>query len=189
MMSRKTLSLDADASPKGAMRRRAMLQMRRRALIAAAGTLLIAPLSIVAQQPPRVRLIGVITTRARPLSLETDYLGAWIPRLREFGYLEGRDFSVEWRFADGNNDHCRAWRPNWCDSSPISSWLREHLRPARCRKRPRQFRLLSLVWPIQSDSGSWRACHGRAETSRAHRSWRRMSVSRAWSICSLSFPI
>jgi putative ABC transport system substrate-binding protein len=81
-----------------------MLHTRRRALIAAAGTLLIAPLSIVAQQPPRVWRIGFITTRARPLSLETDYLGAWIPRLRELGYLEGRDFSVEWRFADGNNE-------------------------------------------------------------------------------------
>src|SRR5262249_10414293 len=86
------------------MRRRAMFQMRRRALIVAAGTLLIAPLSIVAQQPQRVWRIGVITARARPLSLETDYMGAWIPRLREFGYLEGRDFSVDWRFADGNNE-------------------------------------------------------------------------------------
>jgi putative ABC transport system substrate-binding protein len=81
-----------------------MSPTRRRALIVAAGTLLIAPLSSVAQQSPRVRRIGVITTRARPLALETDYLGAWIPRLRELGYLEGRDFSVEWRFADGNNE-------------------------------------------------------------------------------------
>src|SRR5262245_18651868 len=146
------------------MRGQAMLQMRRRALIVVAGTLLIAPPSIVAQQTPRVWRIGIITSRARPLSLETDYLGAWIPRLREFGYIEGRDFSVEWRFADGDTSDCRIWRPNWCDSSLISSWPRGRLRPARCRKRPRQFRLLSRVWPIRSDTGSWRACHDRAAT-------------------------
>lgn len=81
-----------------------MPQMRRRALIIAAGALLIAPHSIVAQQPPRVWRIGVITTRARPASLESDFLGAWIPRLRELGYVEGRNFTVEWRFADGSNE-------------------------------------------------------------------------------------
>ena len=81
-----------------------MLQSRRRVLMVAAGTLLVAPHSIVAQQPPKVWRIGVITTRARPVSLEADFLGAWVPRLRELGYVEGRDFTVEWRFADGNNE-------------------------------------------------------------------------------------
>jgi putative ABC transport system substrate-binding protein len=31
-------------------------------------------------------------------------LGAWIHRLRELGYVEGKNLTVEWRFADGNND-------------------------------------------------------------------------------------
>ena len=81
-----------------------MVQLRRRALIVAAGTLLIAPRSTLAQQPQKVWRIGVITTRARPALLESDFLGAWIPRLRELGYVEGRDFTVEWRFADGSNE-------------------------------------------------------------------------------------
>lgn len=81
-----------------------MVQMRRRALIVAVGTLLIAPRSTLAQQPQKVWRIGVITTRAHPASLESDFLGAWIPRLRELGYVEGRDFTVEWRFADGSNE-------------------------------------------------------------------------------------
>ena len=81
-----------------------MHDVRRRLFLISAGMLFAAPFASVAQQPGKVWRIGFLTTRSRPSSLETDFLGAWIPKLRELGYVEGKDFTIDWRFADGDND-------------------------------------------------------------------------------------
>jgi putative ABC transport system substrate-binding protein len=50
----------------------------------------------------KVRVIGVLTPRSHPAALETDYVGAFPRRMRELGYVEGKNVRYEWRFADGN---------------------------------------------------------------------------------------
>lgn len=49
----------------------------------------------------KVWKIGVLTPRSRPVALETDYVGAFPRRMRELGYVEGKNVRYEWRFADG----------------------------------------------------------------------------------------
>lgn len=80
-----------------------MAPARRRTLIVGAVVLTMAQRSIRAQQVRRVWRIGVLTTRSRPAVLEADFLAAWIPRLRGLGHVQGQDFIVDWRFADGDN--------------------------------------------------------------------------------------
>jgi putative tryptophan/tyrosine transport system substrate-binding protein len=80
-----------------------MPPLRRRTSSVVIAALLAAPLSTWAQQGPRIWRIGVISTRARPPAVEADYLGAWIPKLRDLGYAEGRNLVIEWRFAEGVN--------------------------------------------------------------------------------------
>ncbi|MBI3455318.1 MAG: ABC transporter substrate-binding protein [Candidatus Rokubacteria bacterium] len=64
--------------------------------------LLAAPLTAEAQQQTgKVWRIGFLAGRARPASLASDAYGGFPRGMRELGYVEGRDFTIEWRFADG----------------------------------------------------------------------------------------
>jgi putative ABC transport system substrate-binding protein len=46
--------------------------------------------------------IGFLSPRQRPASLEADYYGVFPRRMRELGYVEGRNLAIEWRFAGGD---------------------------------------------------------------------------------------
>lgn len=74
---------------------------RRAFLLAFGAGTLAATLPSFAVQPARLWRIGFLAPRARPGSLETDYYGAFVSSMRELGYVEGKSFVVEWRFADG----------------------------------------------------------------------------------------
>jgi putative ABC transport system substrate-binding protein len=62
------------------------------------------PLAARAQQPERVRRIGFLGGGERPLSFESSFYGGLLQGLRELGYVEGRDFVIEWRFAEGRHE-------------------------------------------------------------------------------------
>jgi putative ABC transport system substrate-binding protein len=64
--------------------------------------LLGAPQGGFAQAPPEPWRIGVLSPRQRPASFATDYYGAFPQRMAELGYIEGKNLSIEWRFADGD---------------------------------------------------------------------------------------
>ena len=55
-----------------------------------------------AREPRKVWTIGVLAAISRPPSIENHFLGAFIAGMRELGYFEGKDFTVEWRFAESN---------------------------------------------------------------------------------------
>jgi putative ABC transport system substrate-binding protein len=46
--------------------------------------------------------VGFLSSRSRPPHLDADYYGAFPRRMRDLGYVEGRNLTVEWRFADGD---------------------------------------------------------------------------------------
>ena len=56
----------------------------------------------VVAQTTRLWRVGFLSARRRPPSLDADYYGAFPRRMRELGYVEGRNVAYEWRFADGD---------------------------------------------------------------------------------------
>jgi putative ABC transport system substrate-binding protein len=77
---------------------------RRRFVFALASGLWLLPRSGAAQQRAKVRRIGVLSGGVRPASLESSRYSALLQGMRELGYVEGKDFVVEWRFAEGKYD-------------------------------------------------------------------------------------
>ena len=75
---------------------------RREFLIALGAGALAAPLASYAQQQGKVWRIGFLISASRPPSIDAHYIGAFARGMRELGYVEGRNFTIEWRFGDGN---------------------------------------------------------------------------------------
>ena len=61
-----------------------------------------APLGSFAQQQGKVWRVGFLSSRNRPVSLDSDYYGAFPRRMSALGYVEGRNLIIEWQFADGD---------------------------------------------------------------------------------------
>jgi putative ABC transport system substrate-binding protein len=75
--------------------------MKRREFITLIGGAALWPLPLQAQQPAgKVWRIGLIAGGSR--AAVSDIAAAFPQGMRELGYLEGKDFIIEWRFADGN---------------------------------------------------------------------------------------
>jgi putative ABC transport system substrate-binding protein len=78
------------------------LRLRRRHILASFGTTLLGgPIALFAQQPPKIRRVGVLSHGTRPDQPDTSVVGAFIRGMRELGYIEGKNLIIEWRFADG----------------------------------------------------------------------------------------
>jgi putative tryptophan/tyrosine transport system substrate-binding protein len=79
--------------------------MRRREFITLLGCAAAAwPQAARSQQRERVRRIGFLGGGSRPISFESSQYGGLLQGLRELDYVEGRDFVIEWRFAEGRNE-------------------------------------------------------------------------------------
>jgi putative ABC transport system substrate-binding protein len=75
--------------------------MRRREFISLLGAAAAAwPLAARAQQADKVWRIGILSGVSRAASLPAIW-GGFLQSMRELGYVEGKHFIVEWRFADG----------------------------------------------------------------------------------------
>jgi hypothetical protein len=59
------------------------------------------PLAARAQQTGRTRRIGFLTSSSPVVSIESSYHAGLLRGMRELGYVVGKDFIVEWRFAEG----------------------------------------------------------------------------------------
>jgi putative ABC transport system substrate-binding protein len=66
--------------------------------------LLLAPLVAIAQPARNPRRIGVLSGGVRPASFESSTQGSFLLGMRDLGYVEGKDFVIEWRFAEGQYD-------------------------------------------------------------------------------------
>jgi putative tryptophan/tyrosine transport system substrate-binding protein len=84
--------------------------MRRRAFISLLGGAAAWPLAARAQQPAMLT-VGFVWGGAQAPAV---HLIALVRQsLAEAGYVEGRNLTIEYRFAEGNYDRRRRWRPNW----------------------------------------------------------------------------
>ena len=76
--------------------------MRRRTFITLLGGAVVArPLAARAQQAAKVWRVGFLAGGSRPAVLATSIYGGFLRGMREIGLVEGKDFSMEWRFAEG----------------------------------------------------------------------------------------
>ena len=77
---------------------------RRRLILAAGVNALVAALPSFAQQKNKTWRIGFLVSATRPPSLDAHFIGGFVRGMRELGYVEGKNFVIEWRFADGSYD-------------------------------------------------------------------------------------
>jgi len=73
---------------------------KRRELLIALASALLAPLGSSAQQQGKVWRVGFLSLSSASESVQNT--AAFLRALRELGYLEGKNLVVEWRFAEGN---------------------------------------------------------------------------------------
>jgi putative ABC transport system substrate-binding protein len=76
--------------------------MKRRAFIAALGGVAVWPLAAHAQQSANLPTIGFLGATT-PLP-ETPWTAAFVQRLRELGWIEGRNIAIEYRWAEGRDE-------------------------------------------------------------------------------------
>jgi ABC-type uncharacterized transport system substrate-binding protein len=59
---------------------------------------------LLAQQS-KVARIGILVARSRPTAAEPDpFWGLFVQGMRELGYVEGKNLSMEWRYAEGKHE-------------------------------------------------------------------------------------
>ena len=78
------------------------MNARRTLLLAFSLGILTAAFPSLAQQQGKAWRIGFLSPLLRPLSLETDVYRGFLQRMRELGYVEGKNLIIEWRFAGGD---------------------------------------------------------------------------------------
>src|SRR3977135_3445732 len=76
--------------------------MKRRDFIAGRGEDAAWPRAADAQQPSKLPTIGFLGTTTP--SVWKDYVPAFVQRLRELGWVEGRTVAIEYRWAEGRNE-------------------------------------------------------------------------------------
>ena len=86
--------------------------MRRREFITLLGGAAAWPLVARAQQPTKMPTIGFLGT-GTPLRT-APWRAAFVQRLRELGWIEGRTVVIEYRWAEGRSERIPRSRPNSC---------------------------------------------------------------------------
>src|SRR3974390_1292909 len=81
--------------------------MRRREFISLLGGAVAWPLAAHAQQPDRMRLIGVLSGIADEPSVQVPRYRAFLEGLKELGWTVGRNIRVEYRFGGGDLENTR----------------------------------------------------------------------------------
>jgi putative tryptophan/tyrosine transport system substrate-binding protein len=78
--------------------------MKRRAFMVSLTAGALWPLVAAGQPTRKPRQIGFLAGGARPPRIEGTLYEGFLQGMRQLGYMEGKDFVVEWRFAEGEYD-------------------------------------------------------------------------------------
>jgi putative tryptophan/tyrosine transport system substrate-binding protein len=119
--------------------------MRRREFITLLGGAVAAwPLAARAQQPERMRRIGVLINTVDNDPDAIARLSALQKALREFGWDEGRNLQIDTRWGV-DADRIRRNAAELSRSRPTSSWPTGRRQRWRCSRRPEACRSCSWV--------------------------------------------
>ena len=83
--------------------------MRRREFITFLGSTAVWPLAARAQQPERIRRIGVLTSVAADYPYGRVRIAAFMQGLQQLGWTVGRNVQIEYRWAAGSADDLRKY--------------------------------------------------------------------------------
>jgi putative ABC transport system substrate-binding protein len=83
--------------------------MRRREFIAGLGSAAVWPLAAQAQQPERIRRIGVLMNLAADDPETLRRIAAFVQGLQELGWTDGRNVRIEYRYGMGDADRYRRY--------------------------------------------------------------------------------
>jgi putative tryptophan/tyrosine transport system substrate-binding protein len=83
--------------------------MKRREFIAAIGAAATWPLAARAQQPERIRRIGVLMNVSADDPVSLDRVTAFVQGLQELGWTVGRNLQIEYRWGAGNVERYRTF--------------------------------------------------------------------------------
>lgn len=92
--------IDDSAGVADARRQGNRVTTRREFLTVGSLAVLMAEAPALAQQGTRPWRIGFLISGKRPASMDGSLAGTILQGLRELGYVEGKHFAVEWRFAE-----------------------------------------------------------------------------------------
>jgi putative ABC transport system substrate-binding protein len=82
--------------------------LNRRAFVTGLGTVLVAPLVTEAQTSGKLTRIGILGNVPRTDAQGAELWGAFIDALRELGYVEGRNLTIEQRSSEGRYERLPA---------------------------------------------------------------------------------
>jgi putative ABC transport system substrate-binding protein len=92
--------------------------MRRREFITLVGGTAAWPLVAYAQQPERMRRIGVLVSAVESDPREMEYITAFAQGLAELGWIVGRNVRIEYRWGAGDLDRFRSYAAELIALSP-----------------------------------------------------------------------
>jgi len=95
----------------------------RREFIVALGGAAAWPLAARAQQAGKLPTIGFLG--GSTAAAQSQWTSAFVQRLRELGWTEGRNVAIEYRWGEGRNERYAKSRPNSSGSRLMSSSHRE----------------------------------------------------------------
>jgi len=84
------------------MKRTSLPLLKRREFITLLGGAAVCPVMARAQQPSKLPVVGYLGVTT-PTS-QTQTLAAFVQRLRDFGWIEGRTVAIEFRWAEGRSE-------------------------------------------------------------------------------------
>ena len=93
-------------------------QFRRREFITLLGGVAVWPLAARAQQAERVRRIGVLMPLAADDPEGQSRITAFAQGLQEFGWSEGRNVSIEYRWFGGDGERARKYAAELVGQAP-----------------------------------------------------------------------
>jgi len=95
-----------------------VIDLARRKFIAALGGAAAWPLAARAQQPDRMRLIGVLVGNAESDQIAQSWLAAFRGALTKLGWTEGSNLRIELRWSAGDADRMRTLAKELVDLRP-----------------------------------------------------------------------
>ena len=92
--------------------------MRRREFIASLGATAVWPLPARAQQPEKMRRVGVLLSTTENDAEEQARLAAFVGRLKELGWIDGRNLRLDIRWGAGEDEQNRRYASELVAATP-----------------------------------------------------------------------